>query len=45
MKNIDEDDRRWLWAAALILLAVEGWLRRTRPSDTRGIEPEAARVA
>jgi hypothetical protein len=39
----DEGDRRWLWAAALALLAVEQWLRRER---TRAAEPhEARRVA
>ncbi len=26
----DEGDRRWLWAAALVLLAAEHWLRRDR---------------
>jgi hypothetical protein len=26
----DEGDRRWLWAAALVLLAAERWLRRER---------------
>ena len=25
----DEGDRRWLWAAALALLALEWWLRRS----------------
>ena len=27
----DEGDRRWLWAAALALLALEWWLRRSAP--------------
>ena len=42
-KNVDEDDRRWLWTAALVLLVVETRLRRTRRSDRT--EYEAARVA
>jgi len=28
LNSVDEDDRRWLWIAALILLAAETWLRR-----------------
>ena len=32
-EGIDVDDRRWLWGAALVLLALETWLRRTRPSQ------------
>ena len=28
--TVDEDDRRWLWIAALVLLAVEAWMRRAR---------------
>jgi len=30
---VDEGDRRWLWLAALVLLAVEHWLRRTPRSS------------
>ena len=26
----DEGDRRWLWAGVLVLLGVEGWMRRTQ---------------
>jgi aerotolerance regulator-like protein len=45
-RNIDEDDRRWLWAAALLLLAFETWLRRTRRSEAASTQAaEAARVA
>jgi hypothetical protein len=32
-EQIDDDDRRWLWGAALVLLALETWLRRTRASQ------------
>lgn len=35
----DEGDRRWLWGAVLALLAVEAWMRRSRP------EPAASRAA
>lgn len=31
----DEGDRRWFWALALTLIAVEQWLRRPRRSHTR----------
>ena len=35
LRNVDEDDRRWFWAAALLLLAAETWMRRSRPRDRR----------
>jgi hypothetical protein len=28
-----EDDRRWLWAAVLALVAIESWMRRSRARD------------
>jgi hypothetical protein len=30
VNTVDEDDRRWLWLAALGLLAIEMWMRQTR---------------
>ena len=39
----DEGDRRWLWAAALALLAVEQWVRRGRASTA--VHQEEQRVA
>jgi len=30
LDTVDEDDRRWFWIAALVLLAVETWMRRAR---------------
>ena len=44
----DEGDRRWLWAAALVLLSVEQVLRRTRAprrEATAPIDDREARVA
>ena len=39
----DEGDRRWFWAAALLLLALEQWLRRT--TAQRALPGQEARVA
>ena len=39
-----DNDRRWLWAAALVLLAIETWMRRARTAAEKQHE-EAARVA
>jgi hypothetical protein len=36
----DEGDRRWLWAAALVLLAAEQWLRRDRARFVNQTTPE-----
>jgi hypothetical protein len=36
IETVDEDDRRWLWLAALLLMALEMWLRRTRTADLVG---------
>lgn len=43
----DEGDRRWFWALALALLAIEWWLRRNSASARTESEPIAteARVA
>ena len=42
----DEGDRRWMWGLALMLLALESWMRRM-PASARGAadRPEEARVA
>jgi hypothetical protein len=42
---VDEDDRRWLWLATLVLLAIETWIRRARTRDAAAGDREAARVA
>lgn len=42
----DEGDRRWFWALALVLLAVEWWLRRGRePRAEAGESTAEVRVA
>jgi Aerotolerance regulator N-terminal len=33
IESVDEDDRRWLWLAALCLMAIETWIRRARPAE------------
>lgn len=44
--TVEQDDRRWLWLAALGLLALETWMRRARAADvTRDAGEEHARVA
>ena len=44
--TVEQDDRRWLWLAALGLLALETWIRRARPADAlTEREEERARVA
>lgn len=40
----DEGDRRWVWGLVLLLLALEGWIRRSRPEPAISAESEA-RVA
>jgi aerotolerance regulator-like protein len=44
LRNVDEDDRRWLWIAVLALLAIETWMRRASPHSAAD-EGEAQRVA
>ena len=44
--TVDGDDRRWLWLAALLLMAVEMWIRRARTADRADHDrQEDARVA
>jgi hypothetical protein len=41
--TIERDDRRWLWAAVLILVGLESWLRRQRQrTETVNEAPRAA---
>jgi len=40
LKNVEDSDRRWLWAAALAVLLIETWIRRDR-QRTRGDETTA----
>jgi hypothetical protein len=42
--TVERDDRRWLWLAALVLLGVETWLRRSRRPDI-AVAEEESRVA
>jgi len=43
--SVDGDDRRWLWLAALGLLALETWLRRSRRDRATAATEERVRVA
>ena len=43
--TIDRDDRRWLWIAALALLALESWVRGRRREARRSAAGAEARVA
>ena len=46
IQSVDEDDRRWLWLAALLLIALEVWMRRARTAERVGEgRTEDARVA
>ncbi len=46
IETVDGDDRRWLWLAALALLALEMWIRRARRGETvTARQQENARVA
>ena len=44
LDDVERDDRRWLWAFVLALLAAESWIRRSRRADLAETE-ERARVA
>jgi hypothetical protein len=41
----DEGDRRWLWAAALLLMAIETVMRRSRSASAEPRDVQEARVA
>jgi hypothetical protein len=41
-RQTDESDGRWLWAVALVLLVVEGFLRRSNGSAKQAREQHAA---
>lgn len=41
LRNVDADDRRWLWGASLLLLALEAWMRRAK---RRGASLEGGQV-
>jgi hypothetical protein len=46
IESVESDDRRWLWIAAIGLLTVESWVRRSRRRDASASHAEeAARVA
>ena len=46
IETVEQDDRRWLWLAALCLLGFEMWIRRARRAvDARDHREETARVA
>ncbi len=38
----ERSDARWLWGIALVLLAVESWMRRTRATAPRHVDATAA---
>ncbi len=40
-----DDDRRWLWATVLALIAVESWMRRARVQTAADRPAEESRVA
>lgn len=40
LENVEDSDRRWLWAAALAVLLIETWVRRDR-QRARGDEASA----
>jgi hypothetical protein len=43
--TVEHDDRRWLWVGALVLMAVEAWIRRARRDAVDTIDEGTARVA
>lgn len=44
-ETVERDDRRWLWGAVLLLLAIETWMRRPRAEVPPVTEETHARVA
>jgi hypothetical protein len=46
LETVDQDDRRWMWLAALLLLVLETWIRGARPVQrSQTGDGEQARVA
>ncbi len=46
IETVDEDDRRWLWLTALLLMALEMWVRGAPTADRADEDrQEDARVA
>jgi hypothetical protein len=43
--TVERDDRRWLWGAVLLLLAIETWMRRQSGDARPATEETRARVA
>ena len=44
-ETVERDDRRWLWGAVLLLLAIETWMRRQAAGVQDTTEETRARVA
>jgi hypothetical protein len=44
-ETVERDDRRWLWGAVLLLLAIETWMRRQSAGVQHATEETRARVA
>jgi len=44
-ETVERDDRRWLWGAVLLLLAIETWMRRQSAGVQHAAEETRARVA
>ena len=38
----DGVESRWLWAATLVLSAIEGWVRRRKPTAQQEVHADAA---
>jgi hypothetical protein len=43
--TVERDDRRWLWLAVLLLLALETWMRHAQPTAVERRAAEHTRVA
>jgi hypothetical protein len=43
LRTVERDDRRWLWGAVLVLLAMEAVIRRSDRRPEASVEPEAQR--
>jgi len=44
-ETVERDDRRWLWGAVVLLLAIETWMRRQSAGAQDATEETRARVA